>query len=58
MTSNTLKKCLENEVGSGGFSWGAIAWSLRLSEFSVSSQLHLPDNKKARWGQRAFSLGS
>jgi hypothetical protein len=29
-----------------------------LSEFSVSSQVHLPDNKKARWGQRAFYLGS
>ncbi|RQM63289.1 hypothetical protein EHZ64_13260 [Aeromonas enteropelogenes] len=27
-----------------------------MSEFSVSSQVHLPDNKKARWGQRAFSL--
>jgi hypothetical protein len=34
-----------------------IAMSV-LSELSVSSQVHLPDNKKARWGQRAFSLGS
>ncbi|MFM1641627.1 hypothetical protein [Aeromonas salmonicida] len=42
----------------GSFSWVAIAMSVFLSEFSVSSQVHLPDNKKARWGQRAFSLGS
>ncbi|QHE48524.1 hypothetical protein GO993_11395 [Aeromonas salmonicida subsp. salmonicida] len=40
------------------FSRVAIAMSVFLSEFSVSSQVHLPDNKKARWGQRAFSLGS
>ncbi|HEH9417815.1 hypothetical protein [Aeromonas sobria] len=54
----SFEKCLGNWVGLGGLSRGAIARSLRLSEFSVSSQVHLPDNKKARWGQRAFYLGS
>jgi hypothetical protein len=46
---------LENGSGSGHVSEFAIAMSV-LSELSVSSQVHLPDNKKARWGQRAFSL--
>ncbi|MBC8674076.1 hypothetical protein H2136_13065 [Aeromonas hydrophila] len=45
---------LENLMGLGWLVQGAIARSGCLSEFSVSSQVHLPDNKKARWGQRAF----
>jgi hypothetical protein len=49
---------LENGSGSGHVSEFAIAMSVCFSELSVSSQVHLPDNKKARWGQRAFSLGS
>jgi hypothetical protein len=49
---------LELGLGFRHVSEFAIAMSVCFSELSVSSQVHLPDNKKARWGQRAFSLGS
>ncbi|EKP0259084.1 hypothetical protein JFQ93_000281 [Aeromonas sobria] len=53
----SFEKCLGNWVGLGGLSRVAIARSLRLSEFSVSSQVHLPDNKKSPLGSAGFLSG-
>ncbi|MGS3140469.1 hypothetical protein ACB316_20015 [Aeromonas sanarellii] len=58
MTLITLINALKINGFWGDWLKAAIARSGCLSELSVSSQVHLPDNKKARWGQRAFSLGS